>query len=38
MHAGSVNYGPKDYVERRGDLIDEVDFAAARVKRTLWGK
>ena len=34
-----VNYGPKDYVGRRGgDLIVEVDSADATIKRTLWGQ
>ena len=33
------NYGPKDYVGRRGgDLIVDVDPADAMVKRTLRGQ
>jgi hypothetical protein len=34
-----VNYGPKDYVGRRGgDLILEVDPSDASVKRVQWGQ
>ena len=34
-----VNYGPRDYVGRRGgDLVVEVDSADATVKKTLWGQ
>lgn len=34
-----VNYGPKDFVGRRGgDLIVEIDSADATVKRTQWGQ
>ena len=34
-----VNYGPKDYVARRGgDLILEVDPSDASVKRVQWGQ
>ncbi len=34
-----INYGPKDYVGRRGgDLIIEVDPNDASIKRVLWGQ
>lgn len=34
-----VNYGPKDYMGRRGgDLILEVDPSDASVKRVQWGQ
>jgi len=34
-----VNYGPKDYVGRRGgDLIIEVDPSDASIKQALWGQ
>ncbi len=34
-----VNYGPKDYVGRRGgDFIVEVDSTSAQVKRVLRGQ
>ncbi|MBS1252720.1 MAG: hypothetical protein MAG451_01762 [Anaerolineales bacterium] len=34
-----INYGPKDYVGRRGgDLIIEVDPSDASIKRVLWGQ
>jgi len=34
-----VNYGPKDYVGRRGgDLIIEVDPSDASIKQVLWGQ
>ncbi len=34
-----INYGPKDYVGRRGgDLIIEVDASDARVTRVLHGQ
>ncbi len=34
-----INYGPKDYVGRRGgDLIIEVDPSSASIKRVLWGQ
>lgn len=34
-----VNYGPKDYVGRRGgDLMVEVDTNNANIKRVLWGQ
>jgi hypothetical protein len=34
-----INYGPKDYVGRRGgDLIMEVDPSDASIKRVLWGQ
>jgi hypothetical protein len=34
-----INYGPKDYVGRRGgDLIIEVDSDDASIKRVLWGQ
>lgn len=34
-----VNYGPKDYVERRGgDVIIEVDPSDASIKRVLRGQ
>ena len=34
-----VNYGPKDYVGRRGgDLMIEVDPSDASVKQVLWGQ
>jgi hypothetical protein len=34
-----VNYGPKDYVGRRGgDLIIEVDPDDASIKEVLWGQ
>ena len=34
-----INYGPKDYVGRRGgDLIIEVDSSDASIKQVLWGQ
>jgi len=34
-----VNYGPKQYVGRRGgDLIVEVDPTDASIKQVLWGQ
>ncbi len=34
-----INYGPKDYVGRRGgDLIIEVDPSDASIKQVLWGQ
>lgn len=34
-----VNYGPRDYVGRRGgDLIIEVDPGDASIKQELWGQ
>ena len=34
-----VNYGPKDYVGRRGgDLVIEVDPSDASIKQVLWGQ
>jgi hypothetical protein len=34
-----VNYGPKDFVGRRGgDLIVDVNPSDARVERILWGQ
>jgi hypothetical protein len=34
-----INYGPSDYVGRRGgDLIIEVDPSDASIKRVLWGQ
>ncbi len=34
-----INYGPKDYVGRRGgDLIIEVDPSDASIQRVLWGQ
>lgn len=34
-----VNYGPKDYVGRRGgDLMVEVDTKNANMTRVLWGQ
>ena len=34
-----VNYGPKDYVGRRGgDLIIEVDPSDDSIKQVLWGQ
>ena len=34
-----INYGPKDYVERRGgDLVIEVDASNATVKKVLRGQ
>jgi hypothetical protein len=34
-----VNYGPKEYVGRRGgDLIVEVDPSDASIKQVLWGQ
>ena len=34
-----INYGPKDYVGRRGgDLIIEVDQSNARINQILWGQ
>ncbi|MEW5767979.1 MAG: hypothetical protein AB1797_10215 [bacterium] len=34
-----INYGPKDYVGRRGgDLIIEVDPSDATIKQVLWGQ
>lgn len=45
QHAGNgavvwrVNYGPKDYIGRRGgDLMVEVDTNDANIKRVLWGQ
>lgn len=33
------NYGPKDYVHRRGgDLIIEVDQSDGRINQVLWGQ
>ena len=34
-----VNYGPKDYIGRRGgDLIIEVNPSDASIRRVLWGQ
>ncbi len=34
-----INYGPKDYVGRRGgDLIIEVDQSGANINHVLWGQ
>lgn len=34
-----VNYGPRDYVGRRGgDLIIDVDPGDASIQRVLWGQ
>ena len=34
-----INYGPKDYLWRRGgDLIIEVDLNDASIKKVLWGQ
>ena len=34
-----INYGPKDYVGRRGgDLIIDVDPTDASIKNELWGQ
>ena len=34
-----INYGPKDYVGRRGgDLIIEVDPSDASITQVLWGQ
>lgn len=34
-----INYGPKDYIGRRGgDLIIEVDPGDASINRVLWGQ
>ena len=34
-----INYGPKDYVGRRGgDLILDVDLEEAHIQRELWGQ
>jgi hypothetical protein len=34
-----INYGPKDYVGRRGgDLIIDVDPTDASIKNVLWGQ
>ena len=34
-----VNYGPKDYVGRRGgDLVIDVDPNDASIKQVLWGQ
>ncbi len=34
-----INYGPKDYVGRRGgDLMIEVDQSNARINQVLWGQ
>ena len=34
-----INYGPKDYIGRRGgDLIIEVDPGDASIKQVLWGQ
>jgi len=34
-----INYGPKDYVGRRGgDLIIDVDPHNASIKQVLWGQ
>ena len=42
LNGGSVwriNYGPKDYVGRRGgDLIIDVDPNDASIKQVLWGQ
>jgi hypothetical protein len=34
-----INYGPKDYIGRRGgDLLIEVDPSDASIKQVLWGQ
>lgn len=34
-----VNYGPKDYLDRRGgDLIIDVDAFYGKIERVLWGQ
>ncbi len=34
-----INYGPKDYVGRRGgDLIIEVDQSGVNINQVLWGQ
>lgn len=34
-----INYGPKDYVNRRGgDLIIEVNQSDGRINQVLWGQ
>jgi hypothetical protein len=32
-----INYGSKNYIGRRGDLIVEVDQRDARISQVLWG-
>lgn len=34
-----INYGPKDYISRRGgDLIVDVDASSGEVEQVLWGQ
>lgn len=34
-----INYGPRDYVGRRGgDLIIEIDSGDSSIKQVLWGQ
>lgn len=34
-----INYGPKDYIGRRGgDLVVDVDASRGTVKQVLWGQ
>ena len=34
-----VNYGPKEYINRRGgDLIIDVDALHGKIERVLWGQ
>lgn len=34
-----VNYGPKEYISRRGgDLIIDVDALNGKIERVLWGQ
>jgi len=34
-----VNYGPKDYLNRRGgDLMIDVDAVNGKIERVLWGQ
>jgi hypothetical protein len=34
-----INYGPRDYVSRRGgDLIIEIDSGDSSIKQVLWGQ
>jgi|688.fasta_scaffold2176392_1 hypothetical protein len=34
-----VNYGPKDYLDRRGgDLIIDIDVINGKIDRVLWGQ
>jgi len=34
-----INYGPKDYISRRGgDLVVDVDASSGEVEQVLWGQ